>query len=214
MADDLVIVGAGGFGRETAALVRAVNEAAPSPVWNVVGLLDDGDPPVPGALERLGLEVIGPTASVVDHPNYVISINQPSVRERISRLADDGGSRAATLVHPTALIGPDVQIGEGCIVSALTAFTTNIRIGRHVQINIGAAFGHDCVVEDFAYIGTRSIINGEVVVGAGATVWTGVDTKQGVSIGARAVVGAGAALIRDVAADDTVAGVPGRSLAR
>jgi len=214
MAIELVIIGAGGFGRELSAIIDQINAAAPEPLWNLVGMLDDGEPPHPDALDRLGLKVLGPTSDVGDFENYVISVSDASVRESLADRADRTGSKAATIVHPTAIVGPDVELGEGCIVSAFVAFTSNIRVGRHVQFNIGAAVGHDVFIDDFCYIGTRSIVNGELQVGRGVTLWTGVDSKQGLTIGDGAVVGAGAALIRDVAEGDTVAGVPARSLSK
>ena len=39
---DIAIYGAGGFGRETACLLREINEVAPT--WNFIGFFDDGLP--------------------------------------------------------------------------------------------------------------------------------------------------------------------------
>ncbi len=57
---DLVLVGAGGFARETAEAVHAVNERRPT--WRLLGFLDDS----PERQDTLvdGLPVLGPIASL------------------------------------------------------------------------------------------------------------------------------------------------------
>src|SRR4051812_44280344 len=64
MVRPLLLVGAGGFARETAEAVRAVN--AVRPTWDLLGFLDD-DPARHGVLFG-GAPVLGPIEAVHHHP--------------------------------------------------------------------------------------------------------------------------------------------------
>lgn len=201
----LVIVGAGGFGREVLELVADIN--ALRPLFEVRGFLDDGAPDV-RALQRLGLPLLGPSSRIGEvDASYVIAIGSGSSRRRIDALAH-GGRQAefGTLVHPTATLGRDVLVGDGGIVAAGSRLTTHVAIGRHAHVNVNCTIGHDVVVEDFATLFPGVHLGGGCVIGAGATLGMGSVVLPGVRVGRDAVVGAGAVVARDVADGATVVG--------
>lgn len=75
---DLVIVGAGGHGRELFATVAAINAATPT--WRILGFVDD-DPQHLDRVERLGSRVLGDTAWLESNPGYyAIGIGTSAVR--------------------------------------------------------------------------------------------------------------------------------------
>ncbi len=200
----LLIVGAGGFGREVLGLVHDINAATPT--FDFVGFLDDGVVD----LERLGrleARVLGGSIRFAEvDASYVIAIASSSSRRSIERLALASGRRAATLCHPRASIGSDVRIGDGSIIAGGVCLTTNIEVGRHSVINLDCTVGHDATIGDLVTVHPGVRISGGVVVEDGATLGTGCIILPGVRVGADSVVGAGAVVARDVAPSVTVVG--------
>ena len=214
MAELLVVVGAGGFGRETADVVEAVNAAALEPVWHLVGVVDDTPSDAHlGRLSRRGIAYLGATDDVLggaERPSYVVGIGSPSTRRRIAERFDAAGFTAATLVHPAATVGSDVQLGDGTVICAGVRVTTNIRIGRHVHLNPNVTVGHDTRLGDFVSMNPASSVSGDCEIGEGVLIGVGATVLNQLRVGADAVVGGAACVVRDVAGGQVVKGVPAR----
>jgi sugar O-acyltransferase (sialic acid O-acetyltransferase NeuD family) len=207
----LLIIGAGGFGRETAEAVRAVNQAEPS--WDLVGYLDDS-PAQQGATID-GLKVVGPVEAVADYPDahVVVTIGNPdnfTVRRRVVRSLGLPPARYATIVHPAAIVPPSAEVGPGTVILATTVATTAITIGAHVVVMPGVVFTHDDVVEDYATFGTGARLAGAVHIGEGAYIGAGALIREKRAVGAWALVGMAAAVTKDVPPGEVWAGIPAR----
>lgn len=204
----LVIVGAGGHGREVLDVVEALNERAA--VWAVAGFLDDGDGPF-DLVARRGAGVLGPVAALADIEGwYVAGVADPGVRRRIDQLAAAHGRRPATLVHPAATVAGDAEVGPGSVLAAGVRVTANARLGRHVHLDVNSSVSHDCQVGDYVTLAPGAVVGGSVALGEGAYVGAGATVIQNLALGAGAVVGAGAAVVRDVPPGTVVVGVPAR----
>lgn len=203
----LVILGAGGFGRECLDVVVAMNNQGAN--WDFVGFLDDREPDAE-LMRRLHSAWLGPTQAIAawTGAHYCVGVSDASDRRRLVALADDLGLVPATLIHPSATAGQDVQIGEGSVICSHVSLTTHIRIGRHVHVNLNATVGHDTSLADFSQVHPGATVSGSVRVGSGATIGTNAAVLQGVNIGADAFVGAGGVVLSDVAAGAVVVGVP------
>lgn len=214
MSEPLIIVGAGGFGRETADVVAAINAAADVPVWKLEGIVDDA--PSSSNLERLaaqGVDFLGTTSDVVraEHrPRYVIGIGSPAVRKSLVERLDEADFRSATLIHPDASIGSNCVVGEGSVILAGARLTTNVQLGRHTHINPNVTIGHDTVVANFVSMNPASSLSGDCAVEEGALIGVGAVVLNQLRVGAWSVVGAAACAVRDVPACSIVKGVPAR----
>jgi sugar O-acyltransferase (sialic acid O-acetyltransferase NeuD family) len=209
----LVVVGAGGFGREVLDVVEAINAAGTAPAFELVGVVADGESDLE-LLTDYGVPFLGPVdrmAALAGDVRYVIGIGVGPARRRIDQWATELGRSPATLVHPAAVVGRHrVSLGPGSVLCAGSAVTTNVRLGRHVHLNLGVTVGHDAVLGDYVTANPNASISGRTVLEDEVTLGTGAVVIERRRIGARTVVGAGAAVVRDLEADVIAVGVPAR----
>ena len=118
----------------------------------------------------------------------------------------------ATVIHPSAIVAPEVQIEDGVQIMAGAILQAGSSVGSNAIVNTGAIIDHDCVVGAHAHIAPGAVLSGGVHVGSGAHIGTGACIIQGVSIGAASVVGAGAVVIKDVPPGVTTVGVPAKTI--
>lgn len=211
----LLIFGAGGFAREAAEAVRAVN--AERPCWDLLGFLDD-DPDLQGR-ELDGAPVLGSAEVVKRLPEaaVVVCVGNPSEytsRLRIVRRLGLKAGRWATIVHPTAVLSAATELGPGTVVLAGVVSTAGVRLGAHVVVMPGVILTHDDVVGDFATLGSGVRLGGGALVEEGAYLGAGALVRERVSIGRWALVGMGAVVLSDIPAGEVWAGVPARRLRR
>ncbi len=142
-----------------------------------------------------------------------MAIGEPRMRERAVNQAKELGFKFATLIHPKVIVDQNsVQIGEGSIICAGNILTVNIMIGEHVIINLDCTIGHDCMIEDLVTISPGCHLSGYTTVRPGAYLGTGVVTVERHEIGAAAVIGAGAVVVKDIPANTTAVGIPARAM--
>lgn len=181
----ILIVGAGGHGRDLAAMCQELGEP--------YRFVDDA----PGAGLPVPDDWNGP---------WTIGIGEPSVRVE---MADRFSGIPAILIDPSARIGPGCEIGHGATIGPNTVLLRECRVGEHAHLCYGinatrATFG------DFCTVGPGASFAGYVTVGPRAYVGAGAVVKNKVKIGADAVIGCGAVVVEDVPDGATVKGNPAR----
>jgi sugar O-acyltransferase (sialic acid O-acetyltransferase NeuD family) len=205
----LVIVGTGGMGREAAAWVADAGRGD-----DLLGFLDDA--PDRQGVEVADLPVLGDLTWLDGRQDVevVVALGAPRTRAEVVARLDAHDHSLATIVHPSATIGPRVTLGAGTIVCPNVVLTCDVQVGRAAILNYGAMIGHDGMIGDLVFLAPGVHLAGNVTVQTQADVGIGASVIQGVTIGAQAIVGAGAVVIRDVEPDTTVVGVPAAPIRR
>jgi sugar O-acyltransferase (sialic acid O-acetyltransferase NeuD family) len=128
----------------------------------------------------------------------VVAVGDNNLRMNIASWLVERGCRLAVVVHPAAVVGRDVEIGEGTVVMAGCVINSAARVGRNVIVNTGATIDHDCKIADGVHIGPGSHLCGHVVVGLATMIGAGTTIVPSVRVGAFALIGAGSTVLVDV----------------
>jgi len=200
MTRRLVVLGAGGHAKVVLATAIAAG-------FEVVGVLDDD--PAKWEQTVLGVPVTGPIRKVTsEEVSVVLGVGDNQSRERLAGL----GLRWTSVIHPSALVHPSVEIGSGTVVFAGAVIQPDVVIGEHSIINTGATVDHDCVLGAFVHVAPGVHLSGGVKLGNGVFLGIGSAAIPGVTVGDWTVVGAGGIVVEDLPPGVTAVGVPAKTL--
>lgn len=205
MKDKLIIIGASGHGKVVADIAIKMNK------WQSIAFLDDDE----SIKTSMGLEVIGKTADALtykDKADFFVAIGSNATREKIQEKLIEEGLNVVSLIHPTAVIGTDVEIGIGSVVMAGVVINSSSRIGNGCIINTSSSLDHDNVIEDYVHISPGVNMAGTVKVGKGSWIGIGSVVSNNVNICSGCKVGAGAVVVKDITEPGTYVGVPVRKI--
>ncbi|MEW6334496.1 MAG: acetyltransferase [Thermodesulfobacteriota bacterium] len=208
----VVIIGAGGFGREVLDIFEACNH--PTMKYDVLGFIVENEYYTPNSIVN-DKPVLGDLTWLMAYRNeifVVCAVSSPQHRRRIIQEATKIGCRFCNIIHPTAVLTRWVTMGEGVVITAGCILTNQIQIGCHVQINLDCTIGHNAVLDDFATLAPGVHISGNVRVGEGCYVGTGATVIEKKRLGEWSIIGAGSVILEDVPANATVVGVPGKGI--
>lgn len=206
----ILIYGASGFGREVAWLAESCGR-------EVTCFIDD-DPKKHGQkLNGLTILSLEESRSHFPYSSVILGVGTPGLRETMTMKAEKAGFLFAMLIHPSVKKSNWIEIEEGVVICAGSILTTNIRLGRHVQINLDCSIGHDVIMGEFTTLAPGVHVSGwvhfgkRVYVGTGAVFINGTEEKH-LDIGDDAVIGAGAVVTQSIPKGETWGGVPARPL--
>ncbi len=205
----LVIVGAGGFGRE---LLTWIGEQSAGRSSHVRGFLDDN----PAALEDFDIElpILGDplTYQPSGDERLVLAIGQPATKLKLAELLRSRGGKFATLIHTSARVGPRCQLGEGVIISPNAGVSCDVTLGDFVMLNCFATVGHDAHIGRGTTLSSHVDCTGNTRIGAGVFLGSHAAVIPGIAVGDGATVAAGSVAMRNVPAGATVLGVPAKKI--
>lgn len=206
---DIVIIGAGGYGREVTWLLEDINKE--NPQWNILGFIDDNES-IQG--KQLGeYKVIGTTDYLFEKElTVVIAIANPFIRREVYNKLKDTKNIFPTLIHPSVIYSDSVTFGQGVIVSAGSVVTVDIIIEDFVIIDWGCNMGHDTKISKFSTLLPSATVSGNVHIEENLLIGTGSTIIQGLTIGENSIVGAGAVVTKNIPKNCTAVGVPAKPI--
>lgn len=143
------------------------------------------------------------------HP-IIIAIGNALIRQKLQNLVLSSGFELITLIHPTAVIGSDVTIGNGSVVMPGAIINAKSTIGNGVIINSGAIIEHECTIGDFAHICPGVAIAGGSLVGERSWIGIGSSVIQNITIKPDIAIGAGSVVVKDILEGSLAYGNPCR----
>ena len=207
---NLLIIGAGGFGREMFAAAREARGFGEA--FRIKGYLDD-NPHALAGFDGYPSIIGSPESYAIEGDDvFVTALGNVEARKRCAGMIESRGGRFIPIVHRSASLGPNVTVGEGSFVAHNVVLTADVKVGRHACVFHGTVIGHDTVLGDFSHVYSLVSIGGGVSLGERASVFPGARIVPRISIGNGAPVGIGSAVMRSVDPGTTVFGVPAQRL--
>ncbi len=203
---NLIIVGAGGFGREV--YCWATQSPSFEKDWNIKGFLDD-DRKLLGKKIH-GVPVIGTIKEyqITEHDVFTCAIGDPLTKKRVCEYLLGKGGFFGNIIHPSVVIGGRVNMGQGIILCPHVVLTCDITIGDFVSINLACTVGHDSEVGKWTTVSPNCNIAGGSKLGEGVFFGSNVTILPKAQIGDFSIVGAGSVVLKRVDANKTVFGIP------
>ena len=193
----IIIVGAGGFGRELLQWIKDINSA--SPTWEIAGFIDDD----PDALSEVECDygVIGSIRDwqPKDDEVFALALGNPAPKEKIVAAMKAKGAVFTPVIHPTATLTAFSKYGEGLIMFPYAKLSVNSAVGDFVTI-LSSGIGHDVYVGDYSTISGMCSILPNVKLGKRVFLAANVAITYDVKVGDDAYLGVGSIVLKDVAA--------------
>jgi sugar O-acyltransferase (sialic acid O-acetyltransferase NeuD family) len=207
----LLIIGAGGFGREVAAWAR--QSPAYRREWEVAGFLDD-DPSALEAFPENRLPILGNTRDYMPRDNevFLCAVGNAPMRAEIRSRFEARGAVFTRLIHESVVLGERVHLEPGVILCPRVVLTSDLSIGKNTALNVATAVGHDVQIGEDCQISSFCDITGFVEIGDRVLMGSGARIIPSRKVGSDAVLGAGSVVVRDVPEAVTVFGNPARLL--
>ena len=203
----LIIVGAGGHGRS------AADVAIKMQCWKEIAFLDDRE----SENKPLGLNIIG-TFSYINKfkpdSKFFVAVGDNLIRKSIMEKAETEQVEFAVLIHPDAVIGEEVSIGEGTVIMAGSVINCCTKIGKGCIVNTAASVDHDCCIGDYVHISPGVSLAGSVCIGNESWLGIGCIISNQVTITHNCIIGAGALVLKNIEEPGTYIGIPAQRISQ
>lgn len=205
MNKKLLIIGASGHGKVVADIALKMNK------WEEIRFLDDDE----NLKQSLGIDIIGKSTDVKKYINeydVFVAIGDNSIRKNVQEEIKNLRANIPTLIHPSAIIGKDVNIEKGTVIMAGVIINPSTKIGEGCIINTGSTIDHDNMIGNYVHVSPG--VNMAGAVGIGDEVWLGIGSIviNNVNITSKCNIGASGTVIEDINDSGVYVGTPLRRI--
>ena len=206
---NLIIVGAGGQGREV--LNWALNSIGYNKEYIIKGFIDD---------DLHALDDYNYNYKIIDkikgyEPDkdevFTVSIGLPKVKKEIVSYLKKRRANFLNIIHNTAIIADNVDIGIGNIICPNVVISADAKLCDHIAINIGSTIGHDSVLSNYITISSNCDITGNVKIDKSVFIGSNVTIIPQISIGKNAFLCAGSTIMSNVPPNSKMLGLPAKN---
>lgn len=211
MCKNVVIIGAGGHAKVIADIIQKSGDV-------IFGLLDDNLEEGTIIDNNNNLKVIGDLNKRFTLPithkdlEFIVAIGDNKKRKEIVENNKIPNVKYYTAKHPSAVIGMNVNIGEGTVIMPNVCINSSAKIGKHCIINTGAIIEHDNKIEDYVHISPNATLCGTVTIGENTHIGAGATIKNNIEIASDCIIGAGAVVVKNIKETGTYIGVPAKRM--
>ena len=160
MENRIIIIGAGGHGKVVCDAIIAQQK------YNIIGFVDASV--AVGEIVTSGLKVIAAQDELQTLKGkadfFIVAIGNNEVREKIF-LSAGSILKPAIVIHPSAIIGSAVTIGNGSVVLAYSVVNASSVIGTNTIINAGVIVDHDCRIGNNVHLSVGTLVGSNSEVG-------------------------------------------------
>ena len=204
----LIVLGAGGHTGVLISVLKNLN-------INILGITDSESDKI--ATKINGIPFLGDDDQInrystdsIELVNGIGSVSSTEKRKNLFLKYKNYGYSFSSVIHPSALIMNEVQLGEGVQIMAGAIVQTGCVIGNNSIINTGAIIDHDCIIGEHVHIAPGVVLSGDVHISSRTHVGTSATVIQGIKIGEGVIIGAGAVVLKEIPPWTTAIGVPAR----
>lgn len=209
--NDLIIIGAGGCGREVLQWVKAINNK--NKKWNIKGFLDDNLNALDGKICDTPILTEVDNYEIQKGDVFTCAIGNSPIRRMIMERMIKKGAEFVNIIHPQAIITDSCKIGKGVILYPYSIISDNAQIGDGCIVNMHSAVAHDSILGSYCTISAYCDITGMCTLGDEVFMGTSAKMVPGIKVGNRAFICAGSMVMTRVKEDTKVLGNPAKRVA-
>ena len=200
MKKKIILIGAGGF-------AKSVIDSLDLDEYEIVGFIDDVKKG-----EHLGYKILGNSLENFNSQNYYffVCIGDNKKRTIWYNKILEKGLEIINVIDKSAIVSKNIRIGKGIFIGKLAIVNSDVTLGNNIIINTKALLEHGTSVGDNSNVSTNTAVNGDTQIGKGCFIGSSSVLNGQLKIGDGAIVGSGTVVIKDIKANTTVVGVPGR----
>lgn len=207
---NLLIIGAGGCGREVLQWAKDINEAENR--WNIKGFLDDDLNALEG--KKCSATVLSKIDEYVIEPEdeFTCCIGNGKIRSMVVEKLKAKGAVFITIIHPSAVIADSCTVGEGVIIYPYALISDNAVIGDGCIINMYSSIAHDSVLGEYCTISAHCDVTGMCKLGNRVFMGTTSNMVPATKIGDDAYLCAGSTVMTRVKDNMKMFGNPAKNV--
>ncbi|MCI1268542.1 MAG: acetyltransferase [Ruminococcus sp.] len=207
---NLLIIGAGGCGREVLQWAKDMNKSTST--WNIKGFLDDNADALTGL--RCDVSVVGSTDNYIPQVDdrFVCCIGNSCVRKSIIEKMESKGAVFANIIHPTAIVCDSALLGKATILYPYSIISDNAVLGDGCIINMHSTIAHDSILGEFCTVSAHCDVTGMCKLGDRVFMGSGSRTVPSARVGNDVFICAGSTVMSRIKAGMKVIGVPAKKV--
>lgn len=192
MASKLVLIGGGGHCHACIDVIESGKE------FSIIGIIDKREKV---GQSVLGYPIIGDDEDLPKIVNEDITflitvghIKSSKIREKLFNLLEILNANIATVISHYAIVSKYSKIAKGTIIMHRAIIGPNTQIGQNCIINTNATIEHDTIIGNNVHVSTHCVINGNchlkdgTFIGSNSTLFNGIKISENIIVGAGSLV--------------------------